>query len=88
MIKQTDFLGLEMKMNIKDFFHQIKPDVSIDSACIISNVIDEISVINTRFDTNSNDLIDMAEAHSSTYRSLSVEQTRIVNAIFNIPLFL
>ncbi|EKN4774681.1 TPA: hypothetical protein ACPZNW_004269 [Yersinia enterocolitica] len=77
-----------MKMNIKDFYHQIKPDVSVDSACIISNVIDEISAINSTFDTNSNDLVDMAEAHSSTYRSLSIEQTRIVNALFNIPLFL
>ncbi|EPT0813934.1 TPA: hypothetical protein ACUU9M_004200 [Yersinia enterocolitica] len=77
-----------MKMNIKDFYHQIKPDVSVDSACIISNVIDEISAINSTFDINSNDLVDMAEAHSSTYRSLSIEQTRIVNALFNIPLFL
>ncbi len=75
-------------MNIKDFYHQIKPDVSVDSACIISNVIDEISAINSTFDINSNDLVDMAEAHSSTYRSLSIEQTRIVNALFNIPLFL
>ncbi len=75
-------------MNLKDFYHQIKPDMSITNSHIISNVIDEISVINTKFDTNSNDLINMAEAHSSTYRSLSVEQTRMVNTIFNTPLFL
>lgn len=75
-------------MNLKDFYHKIKPDMSIINSHIISNVIDEISVISTKFDTNSNDLINMEEAHSSTYRSLSVEQTRMVNTIFNTPLFL
>ena len=79
----------ENKMNLDDFFEEIRDGLMDEDRILLSLIFKEIKSHNCfSFIINSNDLFELATLYSETFNSLPhEEQKSFKNDIFNMPLF-